>query len=1104
MAQPSPGDLARWGFLDAKKAAAAAMELEPLGSERAAQLTALCGRAADPDQAIKALAALVPCAEQLAQVLADEAARGRLIAILGASAELGQWLTRRPDELAVFLEPGQRVEAARISADLLAAVGLGTAGEPFDAASTSSQALPESGPTPDRKRENESHHPLPNDLQGSKSAPEVEREDAGSHQPLSNDVLRPQTATGTKPLSPEDALRQAYRRHVMRIAARDLTAPDPAAILEDITGELSDLADAVIQAALALAQTRVPKADLVRLAVIALGKTGAQELNYISDVDVLYVAEPTLDEAGQPVEVDATTVATRVVTTLMTIISGTTAAGTIWPIDANLRPEGAAGPLVRSLAAMERYYERWAENWEFQAMLKARPAAGDRQLGQDFVDLVSPLVWRAAQRPDFLSHSQAMRQRVVDHIPAKEADREIKLGRGGLRDTEFSVQLLQLVHGRNDQRLRLRATLPALRELTSHGYIGRADGATLNQAYRFQRLLEHRAQLWSLKRTHLMPEATDQPGLRRLARSVGLVSAADVTGRWQESTRQVRRLHQRVFYSPLLAAVSRIPTDEARLTPEAARDRLQALGYADPAAALRHIEALTTGLSRRAEIQRQLLPAMLSWIAEGPNPDMGLLAFRQVSDALGNTPFYLRALRDEGATAERLARVLSSSRYVGRLLLHEPASVELLAHPEIAPIKPRSVLVTEMTSVVSRHTGAGTTAGPVTAKSAATTDVAQVSSTRSETTSRTAPLEGHGPAASPEPTQRAGSPDPAAVQSAGAALQTVRRRELLRVAMSDLLAEADIRRVGRELSDITDASIEAALTVAQRLIPETPAMAIVALGRWGGGEMSYASDADLIYVVEDGADAAAMRQAAAVVTLMRRLLTTTGPDPGLELDADLRPEGKDGPIVRTLSSYRAYYDRWSSPWEAQALIRARIGAGQTDLGQAFLDIIDPLRYPDGGVGDDQLRQMRQLKSRMENERLPRGRARDHVKLGRGGLTDVEWTIQLFQLDQAYAVPGLKTTSTLGALAAAQEADLVTAEEAEALSQAWLLASRIRNAIMLLRDKASDALPTDSFQAAQVAELLGFGKGGASHLSETWGQTALKAKKVVDHRFWGEE
>ncbi|MCL2491113.1 MAG: bifunctional [glutamine synthetase] adenylyltransferase/[glutamine synthetase]-adenylyl-L-tyrosine phosphorylase, partial [Propionibacteriaceae bacterium] len=458
------------------------------------------------------------------------------------------------------------------------------------------------------------------------------------------------------------ALRVANRTQLARIAARDLTAYDPVAALPSIARELTDLADAIVEVALALVRGQVDGAEHVRLAVVALGKCGARELNYLSDVDVLYVAEPADDATTAE---QAVHLGSEIAAALMRLTSANTAAGTIWSIDAALRPEGNAGPLARTMAAMAAYYDGHAGHgpgtakpgaaiWEFQAMMKARPMAGDMALGQAFCDLVRPLVWTAGGHEGFVAESRAMRRRVVSLIPRDQSDREIKLGAGGLRDIEFSVQILQLVHGRGDEAIRLPATLEALAALTEHNYISSEDAAELDAAYRFERLLEHRQQLFRLRRTHLMP---DEPGeMRRLARSMpGAESGEALWTAWRQTAGRVQRLQQRVFYSPLLEAVAKVPSGALRLSSDAAEQRLAALGFADPTAALRHIASLTQGVSRTAEITRHLMPAMLGWLADGANPDAGLLAFRQGSEALGRSPWYLKALRDESGTAENMA-----------------------------------------------------------------------------------------------------------------------------------------------------------------------------------------------------------------------------------------------------------------------------------------------------------------------------------------------------------------------------------------------------------------------------------------------------------------
>ncbi len=293
--------------------------------------------------------------------------------------------------------------------------------------------------------------------------------------------------------------------------------------IDDVTAELADLAAAVLEAALAVARSQLPAGSApCRLAVIAMGKCGGRELNYASDVDVIFVAEPA-DGAGGA-DGAALRTASQLAAGLIRVCSQSTAEGILFPVDPNLRPEGRDGPLVRTLASHRAYYGRWAKTWEFQALLKARPVAGDPALGAAYMDSIAPLVWQAAQRDNFVEDTRAMRRRVVSTLPASEAGRQIKLGPGGLRDIEFAVQLLQLVHGRGDESIRSPATLPALAALATGGYVGRDDAASLAAAYRFLRSVEHLLQLRQLRRTHTLPD--DPATARRLGRALRTAAAA--------------------------------------------------------------------------------------------------------------------------------------------------------------------------------------------------------------------------------------------------------------------------------------------------------------------------------------------------------------------------------------------------------------------------------------------------------------------------------------------------------------------------------------------------------------------------------------------------
>ncbi|WP_225845099.1 bifunctional [glutamine synthetase] adenylyltransferase/[glutamine synthetase]-adenylyl-L-tyrosine phosphorylase [Streptomyces sp. HPF1205] len=878
-----------------------------------------------------------------------------------------------------------------------------------------------------------------------------------------------------------DALRAAYRRCLLGIAARDVCGTSD---LVRTAAELADLATATLRAALAIAAEERPQdARACRLAVIGMGKCGGRELNYVSDVDVIFVAEaPEAPEAGEVGEAGKTgeygdegaalQAATRLAARMMRICSDSTAEGTIWLVDANLRPEGKNGPLVRTLASHLAYYKRWAKTWEFQALVKARPVAGDAALGAEYMAAIHPMVWEAADREHFVGDVQQMRRRVVENIPAAQVDRELKLGPGGLRDVEFAVQLLQLVHGRTDSSLRSPTTLTALADLAAGGYVGRADAAALDDAYRFLRLMEHRIQLHKLRRTHLVPQ--DEDDLRRLGRGLGLRAdpVADLNRDWRRHAMEVRRLHEKLFYRPLLDAVAQLGGD-TRLSTDAARTRLQALGYGDPAAAMRHLEALASGVSRAAAIQRTLLPVLLGWFADSADPDAGLLGFRKVSEALGKTPWYLRLLRDEGAAAQRLARVLSSGRLAPDLLMRAPEAVAMLGAPGGLAPRDQAALEQEVLAAVDR----------------------------------------------------AGTPEQAIAAARG-----VRRRELFRTAAGDLIdtfgddAEGTSRaegsggggpvdpgaiadRVGAAVYALTAATLAGALRAAVNAVtggdahPLPTRFAVIGMGRLGGREMAYGSDADVMFVHEplEGADPEeAGRAALAVANEMRRLLQIPTSDPPLLVDADLRPEGKSGPLVRTLASYEAYYRRWSLGWESQALLRAEPVAGDRGLGERFIALIDPLRYPSGGLGEDEVREIRRLKARMESERIPRGADRTiHAKLGRGGLSDIEWTVQVLQLRHAARLPSLRTTGTRPALAAARAEGLVDAADAQVLDEAWVLATRVRNAVMLVRGRPGDTFPGDSRELAAVARYLGHASGHVGDMLDDYRRRTRRARAVVE-------
>jgi glutamate-ammonia-ligase adenylyltransferase len=849
------------------------------------------------------------------------------------------------------------------------------------------------------------------------------------------------------------ALRVRYREQLLGIASCDLSTDDPVALVDSIARALAHLADAALEAALAVARAdivdgTITEADvaLVRFAIIGMGKCGALELNYVSDVDVIFVAESS-DEDSLSTE-RALTIATKLAQHVMRIVFEAGPEPGLWEVDANLRPEGKAGALVRTLDSHRAYYERWAKNWEFQALLKARPVAGDQELGQRYVETLAPFVWRSASRPEFVEQVQAMRERVTAHIPADDVDFQIKLGPGGLRDVEFTVQLLQLVHGQTDESVRSRGTLESLAALAERGYVGRPEASSFGQNYRVLRTLEHRIQLRDLSRTHLMPRSEE--AVRAIARGSRLASTStELLDFWQRVKHEVRNLHERLFYRPLLAAVATLPDEAIAITSEQAESRLAAIGFRDPRTALTHIAALTTGLRRRSDIQRALLPVLLKWLAEGPNPDAGLLTFRRISEKLGDSPWFLRMLRDSSGAASRLMTILSGSHYVADLIERIPEAVAWL--DDDADLVPRDIdsVSSEIDAVVERHDG-----------------------------------------------------DEGASE-ARKAIHSIRHRENLRIAMGSILGVNSDALTSSGLSSVMEATLDGALRLASRDESINPEMAIVAMGRFGGQETGFGSDADVMFVYRDTSVISgneATRRAERIVARVKEILE----DQRLpfDLDTDLRPEGKNGVVVRSLESYAAYYTRWSLSWEAQALLRARPAIGELSLLSDFAAVIEPVRYP-AAITDEDLREIRRIKARVEKERLPQGAdpAR-HLKLGRGSLSDIEWLVQLLQLQHAHAHPELKTTSTKIAMSAAVDASLVSRTDADVLMAAWEIASRIRSACTLWGVSTSDMLPLDRGDLDGIARLLGYPPNSAARLEEDYLSATRRARSTFERLFFG--
>ncbi|MFT5222091.1 MAG: glutamate-ammonia-ligase adenylyltransferase [Glaciecola sp.] len=855
------------------------------------------------------------------------------------------------------------------------------------------------------------------------------------------------------------------RRHVTAtIAARDLT--DMAAV-DEIAGDLASLAEGVLEGTLAGVHAHVGGDEpAARIAVIGMGKLGGQELNYISDVDVVYVHEATGE--GSEADVAAAAESTRTLTLVMAVLNASTTMGRAYEVDPTLRPEGRNGALSRTLEGFESYWDRWAKTWEFQALLKARPVAGDRDLGERFIDSARRRVWPEELDPGVIGEIRRMKARVEAKPEVRrDGDRQVKLGPGGLRDIEFAVQLLQLVHGRHDRRLRLTGTVPALLALANGGYVGDEDASAFTDAYRMLRRVEHRLQLANERRTHTIPEGDE--GNEWLARSLGYIATTQEPARapflreLRAVQATVRDLHAKLFYRPLLevhAAVSAaegqlsLPGQVVAMGPDDAHERLRALGFRDPVAALRHIGVITGGVSRQARAVRAALPAMMHRLASTADPDAGLRALRSVLEGHGSGSPLTAKLRDHPPAADFLAGVLGTGALAGDLLATQPGAAGWLSDDALATT-PRER--DELVRLLAARLG---------------------------------------------------------WQDRDAALRRIKRQELLRVVLRDLGGFADHRVVSSELTALGEACLEVGLrAVIQDVLRargggSAPAkMAIIGMGKLGGGELHYCSDLDVLFVHEavEGADPADANAFALRVAgqLIRSLSAITAEGTAFEVDADLRPEGRSGTLSRTLRAYSSYYARWSDPWEHQALLRSRPVAGDTGIAERFSATIEPLAIPEI-LDDSMIVHLRKLKARLERERVPRrADPMRHLKMGPGGLADIEWTVQFLQLEHGARIPEVRTAGTISALARLHQAEILSTDEADVLRGAYGFFTNIRNRLYLRRENSVDELPRAGSEGTEfLARAMGYDPGDWQEFEEDHARHRRRVRSICEDRFFG--
>jgi [glutamine synthetase] adenylyltransferase / [glutamine synthetase]-adenylyl-L-tyrosine phosphorylase len=817
-------------------------------------------------------------------------------------------------------------------------------------------------------------------------------------------------------------VRREKRRQFAALAARDLIGE---VSLEAIVVALSDLADATLTVAL----EHIDAPD--GMAVIGMGKLGGRELNYASDIDLMFVIDRDAMES------------TKVAEILIQQLGGSVPEGQAYRIDTNLRPEGRNGPLLRSLNGYIEYYQRWAKPWEYQALIKARPAAGSIEVGTSLVDAIRPLVFPPRVAEERVAEIRKVKERLEDHA-VRSARRsrmseidDVKLGPGGIRDIEFAVQLLQLVHGGSDESVRDRGTLAALDGLVQGGYVADEDGAALQVAYRWLRGVEHRLQLWQERQVHHLPK--DDGGRARLARSLGFkdTPSASASARFEMTHAGIlsdtRARFDKLFYRPMIESLGDAPA--GRLSEDALKDRLRVLGFRDVERAAKTLHELVSGTSRRAKLFRLLSPLFLRSVASSPLPDEGLFSFLRLGDALERRMELLGPLRDNPPAIAILARVLGSGRLLGELLAHAPEELSAIADPAgPPPPKDRDRLKTEAIASLGWR----------------------------------------------EPDKRLDG------------LRRFKRRESLRISIADIAGVIDVEKTGEALSDLAEACLEAALE------DRDSGFAIIGMGKLGGRELNYPSDLDVMFVSdEDTTDPDRL-----ATELLQAIGEVTPEGQAFRIDPSLRPEGKAGPLVRSLPSFLEYYPRWSQAWERQALLKARTVAGDFSVGDAFVRAAKEFAYP-STLMERELREVRHLKARMERERIARGTdPKRDMKIGPGGASDVEFAVQLTQMRFGHSHPELQVSGTLDALNAARATGLIREAEGALLAEAYRFIARLRNRLFLIKGRPTDVLPVKPEELEALGVALGYSAQPRQELEQDYLRITRRARKIAEPLIYG--
>ncbi len=862
------------------------------------------------------------------------------------------------------------------------------------------------------------------------------------------------------------ALRRFKMRETLRIGLQDLLGNLD---LIDVTQQLSLMADVVLQRAYESCYAELthrygeprctgPSGDTIcEFAVIAMGKLGGGELNFSSDIDLLFIYEGEGETSGLTSpsgtligRVSNHEFFTRLGEGIIKAIGDLTPEGRVFRVDMRLRPEGRAGALVYSLRGYELYYESWGQTWERMALIKARPVAGDSALGETFLKLVAPFVYRRSLDYSAIGEIRAMKDRINVKIDRdQETFRHVKLGYGGIREIEFIVQTFQLLYGATDPWIRESNTLRALQRLADRRHVTADEHAILAKAYTFLRMVEHRLQILHHLQTHTMP--TDQDDLAKLARRLGYSPnrtpdpALALQQDYQRHSQAVRQVYDSLLREPYAGDEKEgIPAHpladflDGQVDDRVVREQLAAAGVQDLDRAIRALLVVRDGPPFRHSTAdtRRILAALAPTLMEGlmrtPDPDLALLHFERFIEEVGSGAGLFDVLKQMPIALIHLMRLFGSSEFLSQILIRHPALLDLLLVPDQAELDRPSDLVKECASAVA---------------------AASRGSSR---------LDG---------------------------LRRFKQAEEFRIGILDLLGKIDLDDVSRALTLLSEVCVQAAYRLAcedlmpQYGLPSAGGFVVLGLGKCGAREMGYGSDLDLAFaytregVTTGGSqDMSHAEYFERLADKISRILTTiTKEGTAYRVDIRLRPGGSAGRIAQSFSAFETHFAQSAEVWERQTYLRVRPIAGDLDIAEPFMASLAELIYRPTPA-ESLATNITAMRHRMEKELTKEKTGERHVKLGSGGIVDIEFIIQFLQLAYGSMQPAMRVGNTLEALEAARGAGLLTDLNAAYLCDSYRFLRTVQNRLRVVGDLETSTLPKDPDRLDRLARRLEYEAG----------------------------